>query len=71
MRKIREALRLHYECGCENRQIALACCISPSTVSDYLKKAERQVRESPCDEYLDCTGHTTHPIDVQRAKYPW
>ncbi len=41
MRKIREVLRLHHECGCENRQIALACCISPSTVSEYLQKAER------------------------------
>lgn len=42
MRKIREVLRLHHECACENRQIALACCISPSTVSEYLHKAERQ-----------------------------
>lgn len=42
MRKIREVLRLHHDCGCENRQIALACCISPSTVSEYLHKAERQ-----------------------------
>ena len=41
MRKIREVLRLHHECACENRQIALACCISPSTVSEYLHKAER------------------------------
>lgn len=42
MRKIREVLRLHYECGCENRQIALACCVSPSTVSDYLQKAAKR-----------------------------
>jgi transposase len=41
MRKIREVLRLHFECGCQHRQIALACEISPSTVSDYLSRAER------------------------------
>ena len=42
MRKIREVLRLHDECGCQNRDIALACCVSPSTVCDYLQRAERQ-----------------------------
>ena len=41
MRKIREVLRLHFECGCQHRQIALACEMSPSTVSDYLSRAER------------------------------
>jgi len=29
MRKIREVLRLHHECGCQHRQIALACEMSP------------------------------------------
>jgi DNA-directed RNA polymerase specialized sigma24 family protein len=42
MRKIREVLRLRHECGCEHRQIALACSVSPSTVCTYLHKAERQ-----------------------------
>jgi transposase len=41
MRKIREVLRLHHECGCQHRQIALACEMSPSTVCDYLGRAER------------------------------
>jgi len=41
MRKIREVLRLHYECGCQHRQIALACEMSPSTVCDYLSRAAR------------------------------
>jgi len=40
MRKIREVLRLHFECGCQHRQIALACDMSPSTVSGYLSRAE-------------------------------
>jgi transposase len=41
MRKVREVLRLHFECGCTHRQIAAACSISPATVSDYVNRAER------------------------------
>src|SRR3954469_10522188 len=41
MRKIREVLRLHFECGCRHRQIAVACSVSPATVSDYLDRAEQ------------------------------
>jgi transposase len=41
MRKIREVLRLHFECGCKHRQIAAACSVSPATVCDYLNRAAR------------------------------
>jgi transposase len=41
MRKIREVLRLHFECGCRHRQIAASCSVSPATVSDYLERAEQ------------------------------
>lgn len=41
MRKVREVLRLHHECGCKQRQIAAACSISAATVFDYLSRAER------------------------------
>lgn len=41
MRKTREVLRLRHECGCQHRQIALACEMSPSTVGDYLSRAEQ------------------------------
>ena len=41
MRKIREVLRLHFECGCKHRQVAAACGVSPATVSDYLERAAR------------------------------
>jgi transposase len=41
MRKIREVLRLHFECACRHRQIALACDLSPATVSDYLTRARQ------------------------------
>jgi hypothetical protein len=40
MRKVREVLRLHFECECNHRQIA-ACSVSPSTVTDYLDRAKR------------------------------
>ena len=39
MRKIREILRLKYELGRSNREIARSCDIGSSTVSDYLKRA--------------------------------
>ena len=41
MRKIREILRLHFECRCKHRQIAAACGVSSSTVTDYLDRARR------------------------------
>jgi transposase len=40
MRKIMEVLRLHYEQGCSNRDIARSVGISPSTVSTYLARAK-------------------------------
>jgi transposase len=39
MRKIQEVLRLHYEGGRSNREIAHAVRISPTTVADYLRRA--------------------------------
>ena len=39
MRKIREILRLKYELGRSNREIARSCDMGCSTVSDYLKRA--------------------------------
>jgi transposase len=40
MRKIREILRLKYECGLSFTQIATSCGIGRTTVSDYLKRFE-------------------------------
>lgn len=40
MRKIREVLRLKWECGVTNRAIARSCSISHSTVGEYLQRAE-------------------------------
>jgi transposase len=39
MRKVREVLRLHFECGRKQREIARSCGIGAGTVSDYLKRA--------------------------------
>ena len=40
MRKIKEALRLKYECAISEREIARSCGIARSTVADYLMKAK-------------------------------
>jgi transposase len=40
MRKIREVLRLKWECGLSERQISQSCVLSRSTVSDYLCRAK-------------------------------
>ena len=39
MRKIKEVLRLKYDCGISKREIARSCQVSRSTVADYLRKA--------------------------------
>ncbi len=39
MRKVREVLRLKYESGRSNRQIAQSCRIGAGTVSEYLQRA--------------------------------
>lgn len=41
MRKIKEILRLHFEHHQGRRAIARACHVSPTTVSDYLTKAQQ------------------------------
>ncbi len=40
MRKIREVLRLKWECGLSNRAVARSCSISHSTVAEYVRRAE-------------------------------
>lgn len=40
MRKITEALRLHFECSRSVREIARAIQVSPTTVGDYLRRAK-------------------------------
>ncbi len=40
MRKIEEVLRLHFECGRNNREISQSVQASPTTVGDYLHRAK-------------------------------
>ena len=40
VRKIREVLRLKFELGLDNRQIARSCSIPHSSIANYLKRAE-------------------------------
>lgn len=40
MRKIKEVLRLKWECGQSNRAVARSCSISHTTVAEYLKRAQ-------------------------------
>ncbi len=40
MRKLKEVLRLRYELGLGQRQIARSCSIGQGTVSGYLKRAQ-------------------------------
>lgn len=52
MRKIKEILRLKYDCGLSNRQIAHSCQISRSTVAEYLWRAEQGGVSWPSAEAL-------------------
>lgn len=40
MRKMKEVLRLYFGLGLSKRQVARSCSISPSTVVEYIRKAE-------------------------------
>jgi len=53
MRKIREILRLKYECKRSNREVATSCGIGSSTVSDYLTRARVAGVTWPVDSSID------------------
>jgi len=53
MRKIREVLRLKWECGLSNRAIARSCSISHSTVAEYLRRTQDAELSWPLPEDLD------------------
>lgn len=52
MRRIREILRLKWDKGLSQRVIALSCRISPSTVNEYLKRAEKAGVHWPLPEEM-------------------
>ena len=53
MRKIKEILRLKWECNQSNKQIANSCKIARSTVREYLERARRADLSWPLDTALD------------------
>ena len=53
MRKIREVLRLKWECSLSNRAIARSCSISHSTVGEYLRRAKEAGLSWPLPDDLD------------------
>jgi transposase len=53
MRKIHEILRLKWETGLSNRQIAKSCCVSRSTIAEYLRRAQGAGLSWPLPEGMD------------------
>ena len=53
MRKIREVLRLKWDCGLSNRAIARSCCISHATVAEYVHRAQAAELSWPLPESLN------------------
>jgi len=53
MRKIREVLRLKWDCDLSNRAIARSCRIAHSTVNEYIRRAEEAGLSWPLPEGLD------------------
>ena len=59
MRKIREILRLSWNCKLSCRQIATSCSISRSTVTDYIYRAQAARLSWPLpDDYDDAVLET-------------
>ena len=56
MRKIREILRLRWDCRLANRQIARSCGIARSTVGEYVRRAEAAGLSWPLPEHLTEAG---------------
>ena len=53
MRKVREVLRLKFELGLKNRQIARSCLIPHSSVANYLSRAKAAGLRWPLPEEVD------------------
>lgn len=53
MRKIEEVLRLKWQGGLSNRAIARSCSISPTTVSEYIRRGQQAGLTWPLPEELD------------------
>jgi transposase len=74
MRKIKEVLRLKYECGLGVREIARSCQVPRTTVSDYLRRArEAGISWSEASELTDTEIEeklfpVQEPVSVKRPE---
>jgi transposase len=68
MRKIREILRLYHELKLGKKQIAKACSVSPSTVVEYVRKAEAAGLRWPLPEELDDTSIEARLFPVESPR---
>lgn len=67
MRKIREVLRLKWECNLSDRQIAQSCVLARSTVSDYLCRAKHARLTWPLPSDYDDVRLETALFPIQSA----
>ena len=73
MRRIKEVLRLYFEQGRAKRQIAQSIGVSPTTVGDYVQRAQvagiaYPLPEGMDDEALDrCLFPPAPPITLSRT----
>jgi transposase len=75
MRKIKETLRLTYQCGLSRRQVAHSLKVSRSTVADYLYRAERAgigwpLSENLTDGELERRLFPPEPVSVSARALP-
>jgi transposase len=69
MRKIKEVLRLKWECGLSNRQIAQSCALARPTVTEYLCRAAAVGVAWPLPADLD-EGALEHLLFPPRSAVP-
>ena len=68
MRKIREILRLKWECQLSERVVARSCNISRSTVGDYVRRAEVAGLKWPLPENM--SDHQLYELLYPRTQQP-
>ncbi|KGU60713.1 winged helix-turn-helix DNA-binding family protein [Burkholderia pseudomallei MSHR983] len=77
MRKIREVLRQHFDCGFRQREIARAVVASPTTVGQYVRRMERaglswEVSATLSDDELEARLYPPPPrVEGRRPKPHW
>ncbi|WP_241025675.1 sigma factor-like helix-turn-helix DNA-binding protein [Burkholderia sp. Tr-20390] len=77
MRKIREVLRLHFDCGFRQREIARAVGVSPTTVGQYVRRMARAglswaVSATLSDDEFEARLYPSPPqVEGRRPELHW